>query len=235
MEAAFYIFITPQHTQLSLHSYHLAIYAKSNARSGRRPIRVTQTHTCPVVPPSSLLRKARCYTRYTQQVRLQSWRNPKDGILSTEVVFSVFTFFFFFFSCFFFPWGGPGLRGGSLFASWAETKRSHRLGGVRCARVHPEATREILCVPALGKMLSLAEGTQECSSEEGYRRAVTFLVCGAGSSQEDWGCPGSWGHRGGLPRWPPSRGAWDSRWRGRASLLPLWGPVFQVQSSGSAT
>lgn len=123
MEAAFYIFITPQHTQLSLHSYHLAIYAKSNAHSGGRPIRVTQTHTCPVVPPSSLLRKARCYTRYTQQVRLQSWRNPKDGILSTEVVFSVFTFFFFFFMFIFsLRWAWAEGRVPFCLLGWDQTK-----------------------------------------------------------------------------------------------------------------
>lgn len=39
---------------------------------------------------TSLLEEARCYKRYTQPVRLKSWRNPKGGILSTEVVFSIF-------------------------------------------------------------------------------------------------------------------------------------------------
>lgn len=52
----------------------------------------TLAHTCSVSLPfawtSKMLQK-----RYTQQVRRQSWRNPKGGILSTEVVFSICTFF----------------------------------------------------------------------------------------------------------------------------------------------
>lgn len=48
---------------------------------------------------TSLLRKARCYKSYTQQVRLKSWRNPKGGILSTEVDF--FSFFKKIVLCFF--------------------------------------------------------------------------------------------------------------------------------------
>lgn len=70
---------------------------------------------------TSSLEKARCYKRYTQQVRRKSWRNPKGGILSTEVVFSIFLKK----KNLYFSWGGHGRGRGSFHASSAKTEWSH--------------------------------------------------------------------------------------------------------------
>lgn len=96
MEATFQIFIvTFKHTVIFTFISLINLLKIRLRHARKRSITVICTR---LLCHASLacLKKARCYKSYTQQVRLKSWRNPKGGILSTEVVFFNFLIFFFF-------------------------------------------------------------------------------------------------------------------------------------------
>lgn len=134
--------------------------------------------------PPIRLDKQDATKRYTQQVRRQSWRNPKGGILSTEVVFSICTFFLNFV---FFLEVGLG-EGGSLphLCGW---DRTWPQGGVR--RVSTQF-HEIL-FPLLGRGC-VYERTGGCSWEkEGLQKSSN--IPGLWCRRQPWGagCLASWG------------------------------------------
>ena len=154
---------------------------------------------------------------YTQQVRHQSWRNPKGGILSTEVVFSICTFFFL---ILFFSWGGPGR--GQVPSSPLWLRQNPAQGGVW--RVSTQF-HEIL-FPLLGRGC-VYERTGGCSWEkEGLQKSSN--VPGLWCRRQPWGagCLVSWGVS--LVTFFWGRGAC----RGQASFLSCQGlgHIFSVWS-----
>lgn len=133
--------------------------------------------------PPIRLDKQDATKRYTQQVRRQSWRNPKGGILSTEVVFSICTFFFNFV---FFSWGGPGWGRVPSSPLWL----TQNLAPGWCRRV-PTQFHEIL-FPLLGRGC-VYERTGGCSWEEGLQKSSN--IPGLWCRRQPWGagCLASWG------------------------------------------
>ena len=124
--------------------------------------------------PPIRLDKQDATKRYTQQVRRQSWRNPKGGILSTEVVFSICTFFLNFV---FFLEVGLG-EGGSLphLCGWPRTWPQ---GGVG---VFPPSSMRFFF--HFWEEVVFMREQVDVLERRVYRRAATFLVCGAGGSRE---------------------------------------------------
>lgn len=130
------------------------------------------------------LKEQRCHKSYTQQGRLKSWRHPKGGILSTEVVFSIYLFFnsiFLFFSSG--AWRGwdPSL------ASSAKTERSHWVVSGERGDVSQRNSMRFFFFFTFGKRLNFRKKKLECYWEEDYKRAAAFVVGVCRRQMWGWG------------------------------------------------
>lgn len=112
---------------LNVHNYlyiqSLIKLLKIKLQHARKRSITVVLHTSALTCLTSLLRKARCYKATLNRLRLQSWRNPKGGILSTEVVFSIFWKFSIYIYIYILRWAQ--VRAGPFPASWAKTEWSH--------------------------------------------------------------------------------------------------------------
>lgn len=199
-----YIHITRQSTVVKIKPRH----------AGGRPAR--NAWCTPVWPASHSPGQARCYKRYTQQVRRQSWRNPKGGILSTEVVFSICTFFL----NFVFFLEGPGWRAGPFLTSVADTEPGPRV----VSRVSTRNSMRFF-FPLLGRGC-VYERTGGCSWEEGLQKSSN--IPGLWCRRQPWGA----GCLAVLRGLPSSPSFWErAACRGQACFLGWqgWAHLFRMK------